>query len=318
MEPQKWQYLIFDPSITSFQDMETQAAFDRIKERTGGLLDIKISPLGEIPIKGPDQLRAVAAGEIAMFLMFGGYHAGDFPFLALTDIPYTWFDEYERAKIYYLTLPIVEREANKLNLHIIPNPRTNEKRLLMLAEPIDSVMDLESRLIRSYGRSNSIVIEAIKGVPVTIAWSEAYTAIERGTAEGLLTGWEPLYHYKFMEVAPHGYNLNFMSNQQYITVNKDMWEALPKDVQDIVTEEIGVAGALNLANQSIYEGQLGDLMFEGGLKSLDMGPPPPEFFELMTEKVTGPMLAEILEQVGPIGDEFVAAMEECLGRKIVE
>ncbi len=318
MKLQKWSYLIFGTSITSPQDVDTQAAFDRIKERTGGLLDIKISPLGEIPIKGPDQLRAVKDGEVAMFLMFGGYHAGDFPLLRMTDIPFTWFDEYEKSKVWYATLPIVQREADKLNLHILPAIRTNEKYLMMLTEPTDSVMDLEKRKMRSYSKPNGMVIEAMNGVPVNIAWGETFTALERGTADGLLTGWGPLYQNKFMEVAPYAYNISFMSNLQYIVVNKDMWEALPKDVQDIMNEEINKIGALNLAHQAVYEQSLAGLMIAGGLKNYDPGPPSAAFFEVMSQQVTAPLITEIRAEVGPLADEMLQAIEAVLGRKIVE
>ncbi len=310
--------MIFGTTITSPQDVDTQAAFDRIKERTGGLLDIKISPLGEIPIKGPDQLRAVKDGEVAMFLMFGGYHGGDFPLLRMTDIPFTWFDEYEKSQVWYATLPIVQREADKLNLHILPAIRTNEKYLMMLTEPADSIMDLEKRKMRSYSKPNGMVIEAMNGVPVNIAWGETFTALERGTADGLLTGWGPLYQNKFMEVAPYAYNISFMSNLQYIVVNKDMWEALPEDVQDIMNEEINKIGALNLAHQAVYEQSLAGLMIAGGLKNYDAGPPSAAFFEVMSQQVTAPLITEIKAEVGPLADEMLQAIEAVLGRKIVE
>lgn len=310
--------MTFDSSISSPQDLETQAALGRIKERTDGLLDIKISPIGELPIKGADQLRAVSAGEVAMFYLFGGYHRGDAPVLKMTDIPFTWNDEYEKTRVFYETLPIIEREMNKLNIHVFAGSRSNDKMPMLLAEPVDSIMDLGKLKIRSYGEANAKVIEAMNGIPTAIAWGEVFTALERGTTEGVCTGWGPMYHAKFQEVAPYGYNLSFMTNLIWFAVNKDMWEALPEDVQDIVTEELNRAGALNLSLQPLYEAELAGMMLASGLKEWNPGPPPPEFFEVMREKVTTPLLAEAIEELGPLGEELLQAMEKALGRKIIE
>jgi TRAP-type C4-dicarboxylate transport system substrate-binding protein len=218
--------------------------------------------------------------------------------------------------MWYGTLSILEREMNKLNLHLLPGIRPNEKYLMLLVEPVDSVMDLEKRIMRSYSKPNATIQEAMNGVPVNIAWGEAYTAIERGTAEGLVSGWGPMYYNKFHEVAPYAYDIYYQSNLQYITINKEMWEALPEDVQHIVNEELNRAGALNLSRQALIHTELAGMMLASGLKNFDAGPPPPEFFELMTEKVTTPLLAEALEQLGPLGEEFWEATEKALGREI--
>ena len=121
-----------------------------------------------------------------------------------------------------------------------------------------------------------------------------------------------------MEVAPYAYNVSFMSNLQYVVVNKGMWEALPKDVQDIMNEEINQMGALNLAHQAVYEQSLAGLMIAGGLKNYDPGPPSAEFFEVMSKQVTAPLLTEIRAEVGPLADEMLQVIEEVLERKIVE
>ena len=64
MDPQKWSMLIVRPNLDAFDDQQTQAAFDRIKERTNGELDMKIAFIGSLPIKEAEWLRAVGNGEV--------------------------------------------------------------------------------------------------------------------------------------------------------------------------------------------------------------------------------------------------------------
>ena len=296
--------------------MEWQLAFDRVKERTGGALEIRISPFGELPITGAEQLRAVSSGEIEMFMMFGGYHRGDAPILSMTDIPYTWHNQLEKVKAFYETYPIVESELNKMNIHVFPTIRAHDRLALLMNEPI-SITDAKKLKIRSYGTAVGMVIEAMNGVATPLAWGESYTAIERGTVNGILTGLGALYRAGFYEVAPYGYDIAYLSNFIWPCINLEKWNALPADVQNILHDEIIRAGVTNIARNPVYEGEYIALM-SAALESWYAGPPSQAFFEKMRANVTEPLFVEAVGNLGTVGDQMLAALEKALEREIVE
>ncbi|MBC9247453.1 C4-dicarboxylate TRAP transporter substrate-binding protein [Paracoccus sp. 11-3] len=102
--------------------------------------------------------------------------------------------------------------------------------------PVDSIDDLKGRKILAPGPT-APWMAAIGAVPVNGALPTYYNQIETGVADGVIsivTGAHPL---KIQEVAPYvtlvGVGANFIGG---FGVNKDIWDGLPGDVQQVLTE----------------------------------------------------------------------------------
>ncbi|MDN3711543.1 C4-dicarboxylate TRAP transporter substrate-binding protein [Paracoccus cavernae] len=102
--------------------------------------------------------------------------------------------------------------------------------------PVTSLEDLKGRKILAPGPS-ATWMAAAGAVPVNGALPTYYNQIETGVADGVLsivTGAHPL---KIQEVAPHvtlvGLGSNLIGG---FAVNKDVWDGLPEDVQQVLRE----------------------------------------------------------------------------------
>ncbi|MGA0542232.1 C4-dicarboxylate TRAP transporter substrate-binding protein [Neotabrizicola sp. VNH66] len=102
--------------------------------------------------------------------------------------------------------------------------------------PVNSIEDLKGRKILAPGTSGPW-ISAVGGVPVDGALTTYYNQIETGVADGVLSivsGAAPL---KIHEVAPYvtlvGVGGNMIGG---FAMNKDTWESLPADVQQVLRE----------------------------------------------------------------------------------
>lgn len=102
--------------------------------------------------------------------------------------------------------------------------------------PVNTLADLNGRKILAPGPS-AAVMAATGAVPVNGALPTYYNQIETGVADGVLsivTGAHPL---KIQEVAPHvtlvGVGANMIGG---FAVNKDVWDGLPEDVQQVLRE----------------------------------------------------------------------------------
>ena len=313
MEPQEWNCIIYMPGITVFYDIEMQTAFDRIKERTGGLLDIKVVPNGVLPIKATDWIRAISAGELEMSLIGGAYHSGDYPMWGIIDVPYIFTDKFEKRLVWDAARPILQREMEKEGVHILKyRPAPNQ--CLSTSKPVD-VMDMKGLKVRSYSKAISLIIETMGGTAVTMASSEIATALERGTIDGVLTTAGSILALGWTKPLPYTYDIKLLISIWAVAVNKGLWDALPKDVQNIVHEELD-----QYEGQSLMYAQLVEMpgvfeqMLAADAKSVEVVPP--EFLELMREKVTKPLMAEEVEKAGAVGEEILRALEEVLGIKL--
>jgi TRAP-type C4-dicarboxylate transport system substrate-binding protein len=100
---------------------------------------------------------------------------------------------------------------------------------------INSTADFKGARLRISPLYRSLAL-ALGIVPVTMPHAEIYTALERGVVDGLGAGNIGIYeqgHHKFIRyiVEP-----GFYGNDQCILMNLNKWKALPKDLQEILTE----------------------------------------------------------------------------------
>ena len=311
---ERWSVLITRPNLNAFDDAQQQAAFDRIKARTAGELDITSAPIGSLPIKETDWLRALQAGDLSMSSIVGDYHAADFPLLGLLQTPFLFRDEVEKRVAINAAFPILQREAEKLNMHIVavrPFPEIG----FWSTEPIADITNLEGRNIRSQAKLYSDMTEAANGVPVPVAFAEAYTALQRGLVKGIFTGYGSITGAKLHEVAPYAYSIG-LNNQIYLlAVNKDKWLALPADTRLIMMEEI------SLAMQTIQASIPASVSLEiekqtaSGLKAYE-ALPSEAWFALMADKIVKPTLKAELALSGAVGEEVLVAIEAAIGRSL--
>ena len=102
--------------------------------------------------------------------------------------------------------------------------------------PIETVDDLNGHKIGTAG----LALNWLKGVdatPVAGALPDFYNSMSTGLYDGIMTFESVVAPYKFYEVAPYITKINF--GAQYasaLTVNLDIWESLPEDVQQIIQE----------------------------------------------------------------------------------
>lgn len=310
--PQRWNLTQYMPAMTAFYDIELQAAFDRIKERTDGLLTVKVVPNGVLPIKPADWIRAVKSGELQMSYLGGDYHAPDYPMWGILNVPYLYANSFEKRVAYDAARPILQREMHKEGVHILKfRPTANQS--LNLSEQVD-VFDLEGLKVRSYSKSISRIIEALGGSPISMASSEVSTAIERGTIDGVLTTASAILQLGWVDPLPYTYDIRLPLGIWTIAVNDELWHSLPAEIKEIVHEELDQwEGQIGMYAELVdMPGVFDDMAAAGGIVEVA----PPEIIDLMHEKVTKPAMAEAVEKAGAVGEEILAALEAALGREL--
>jgi len=315
MKPQKWSYFIYNPAIINVQDIEAEKAFQRIKERTDGLLDIKTVVATALPIKAQERLRAVSEGQIEMTIG-ESHHAGDLPLYLVTDIPYLVHNEGEQIELFYATRDMFQRELNKINVYMTQAYHVQGPWSMFTDEAVD-LFDLKKKKIRGPTKQNAAVVEAMGGTPVTIAWGETYSALERGIANGVFTGTDSIINMKMHEVVPYWYGMYWIAIPHHIVINKEKWESLPEDIQLIVIEELDRQTVVCYAKLPTTWSDLIVLAEGTGLKEYNPGPPTDAWFDMINEKVTKVFVQQAIDELGPLAVEYFTIAEEVLGRSVM-
>ena len=210
---------------------------ERIKERTNGQIEIQISSFPELGLAGPDTLRLVEDGTLGMVEIYSGYIGGDLP---IVDVANLWGVIPDFATNWKTI------EAVQGPIHKIIEDRSNG---IVLAEsyygnnyyytskPIRSPADLEGLKVRSHSTVLGDLINGMGGSAQFVAFSEVYTALERGILDGAVTCGPCGAGLRWFEVADYLNGPIISIGVTYITINKDRWDEIPADLQAIMREE---------------------------------------------------------------------------------
>ena len=105
--------------------------------------------------------------------------------------------------------------------------------------PIRTVADWKGKKIRVYGADSANISRLLGAAPVNIAFGEVYSALEKKTVDGAMTSATNAEPMKFFEVAKFiDYWYLAGAAQEWMVVNQKAWDALPKDLQQIVLDAL--------------------------------------------------------------------------------
>lgn len=151
--------------------------------------------------------------------------------------PFTTDDAGLQMQVFnrlYGEIPALKAEWEGNNVHFLGATGADTYHLYTNF-PVNSVADLKGRKILAPGPTGPWM-SAVGAVPVNGALPTYYNQIETGVADGvisILSGAHPL---KIHEVAPYvtliGAGANYVGG---FGVNKDIWDGLPADVQQVLT-----------------------------------------------------------------------------------
>jgi len=208
---------------------------DEVKKRTNGRVEITYYSGGTLlsPVKMYD---GVVTGITDMGVSHIQYTRGRFSMMEVFDLPLgfpsgwvatqasnDFFDKYK------------PKEWN--DVHVLYVNTSGPLILQTVSKPVKTLEDLKGLKIRATGQLSDIV-KALGGVPIPLEMPDVYDALRRVVLDGITVDLSTLKYWKFAEVVKYvsadwrlGSGITF-----YFVMNKDKWNALPPDIQKIVSE----------------------------------------------------------------------------------
>jgi TRAP-type C4-dicarboxylate transport system substrate-binding protein len=175
------------------------------------------------------QGEAVRSGVVDMYMGAINYYSGQIPAvdaMKLFRLP-PW-ECRERGVFDYLD----KLHAKKLNAHYMGQSLPHNVQFhLYTNKPVKKVSDFKGRTIRVTAIYRPFVA-SMGAAPTIISPSETYTALQRGTVDGV--GWPSIgiRDLKWSEVLKYRIDPGFYGLDGGVVINLDKWNSLPKDVQD--------------------------------------------------------------------------------------
>ena len=211
-----------------------------LEKRTNGQVKLTVTSFPELGLAGPETLEQVGNGTLDMANIYTGYVAGAVPALEIQSL---WgvSQDWETS---YSILTELAPDVDQIILDASGgSPVVNRywfggsDQWFYGNKPLATVADFKDMKIRSHSASISDFITGMGAEPVFLGPGQSYTAVEIGQVDAatlgvLLSLSDRIYEvtdYMAGPIIGFGYTNN--------VINKDIWNDIPEDLQQIIIEE---------------------------------------------------------------------------------
>ena len=229
----KLTYSIFFPPM----HIQAKTGMDwaaEVEKRSGGRIQITVHPGGSLT-KADQCWQGVLSGISDLGMSCFAYTPGRFPLLEALDLPLGWPDGLTATRVATTLAakynPAEIQGAKILYIH------GHGPGILATKKPVRSLVDLKGMKIRGTGLSAGIAT-ALGATAVGMPQPETYDALQKGVVEGTFCPIETLKGWKQGEVIESVTDTKAIgyTTAMFVAMNQKSWEALPADLQQILTE----------------------------------------------------------------------------------
>jgi tripartite ATP-independent transporter DctP family solute receptor len=208
-----------------------------VESGTNGAVTVQTFPSGQLG-KDAEVVQQVKAGVIQSGIHSVGGFASVYPMMGVIDIPFA----FPNISVTYAVFdgPFGEKMAadieKKTGLKVLGFGDsggffnfTNSKR------PIQTPEDMKGLKIRTMGLdTHKTIVSALGGQPAAIAWSEVYTALQTGVADGQMNPTPIIAFAKFNEVQKYLTLSGHLFAPYVWVVNRSFWDGLSETERYVV------------------------------------------------------------------------------------
>ena len=108
---------------------------------------------------------------------------------------------------------------------------------LLSKKPVRTMADWDGLLVMAINPATAVTIETLGGSAVSLPWPDAYTSLDKGVVDAGMYATNQMVIYNLWEVADYLVPVYMVPTGMVDTINLDVWNSLPKDIQDILAEE---------------------------------------------------------------------------------
>ncbi|MGJ7579946.1 TRAP transporter substrate-binding protein [Variovorax sp. RHLX14] len=213
------------PNLPQYTKVDQPLLRDGIAKATNGRVEVTLSSWPERNVNGPEVLRLVRSGQVDIAAAPLTTVSGDVPMLDGVDLAGMNADIRQARKVADAMVPVANKELERLGIKLVATyPFSGQ--MLFCRKPVMSLADLKGLKVRTNGPSSADLMKGLGAQPVSLAFGEVYTALERGTVDCGITGAGSGNGVKWPEVTTHLYTLPLSWSTSGYFVNLAWWNKL--------------------------------------------------------------------------------------------
>ena len=254
-------------SGSNFISQSYVAFADRVREATGGELDITVHPGGSL-YGGSEILRAVREGQVPIGARFLAAHSSEMPILGVDTIPFLATNKEQARKLYDVSRPEVESALAERGLRLLFAPVWPPQGLFSRTE-VNAVSDMQGVRFRAYDASTTRLAELMGAIPTKTEASEIAQAFSTGIADAMIASGAIGVFQKMWDYVDYFYRVNAWLPKSGVIVNADAWAGLGDDVRGVIEQAAAQTEAAVWDEMEVQNEGYNATMAENGIRVLD-------------------------------------------------
>jgi TRAP-type C4-dicarboxylate transport system substrate-binding protein len=216
----------------------------KVEEASKGRVKIEVYP-SQTLVKGPEIWKAVKSGVVDIGWCFHGYWPEMTPLSDVITLPSLPFATAEKGSEVlwrlYEKFPAIQKEFADVQPLMLWT--SNPYFLITSKKQVKTLEDLKGMKIRVTGGPPTEQIKALGAVPTLIPMPDNYMALDKGVIDGMGAPWEAIHGFRLYEVAKYYTMVPLSAVYFSMSMNKQKWDSLPKDVRDAIMSVSGLEGS---------------------------------------------------------------------------
>jgi tripartite ATP-independent transporter DctP family solute receptor len=296
--------------VTHPMNLRAKEAADKIKQETGGRVEIQIFPNNQLG-SDTDMLSQVRSGGVEFFTLSPLILSTLVPNASISGIGFAFpnYDSVWKAMDGELGA-YVRGQIAKANLVVMDKIWDNGfRQITSSSKPIQTPDDLKGFKIRvPVSPLWTSMFTAFGSSPASINFAEVYTALQTKVVDGQENPLAIISTAKLYEVQKFVSMTNHMWDGFWFLANRRAWERLPEDLRPIVAKHLNEAAVAERADVAKLNAGLKDELVSKGMQFND---PNPALFREGLRKA-----GFYAEWKKKYGDEAWAILEKSVGSSL--
>ncbi len=226
---------------------------EKIARDSGGQLTVRNFPSMQLGGKPPELYRQMARGISDICFTLPGYTSGDFPMMALTELPGMAESGTDGTrKIWANFDKFLGREFKEAKVLGLWN--SDSAALMSKNKPIRTLEDLRGLKIRTPSAAQSAQLSALGATPIDMPANQIYNNLDRGVVDAAMIPMSAAIDFKLIEVARYFTIEAPLGRSNFLVgINRARYEKLPANLRKMIDDTTGLE--LSLQGARTYDEQ---------------------------------------------------------------
>lgn len=225
------------PLFPQYTKVDIPILRDELQAKSGGRIKVKLASYPEMNVNGPEVLRLVRSGQIDIAAVTLATASGDVPLLDGFDLPGLNNSIPQARKVADALAPYADEKLRRLGIKLVAT-YTYTPQMLFCNRPVTGLASLKGLKVRVAGPALGALVESFGGQPVSLAFGEVYTALERKTVDCAITGVGSGNSAKWTEVANTLHTRIISGATAGYLVNLSWWTKLDPSLRTLVNDTL--------------------------------------------------------------------------------